>query len=291
MKISYFTGKYPNFGDDLNLWMWPKILPDFFDEDDKTVFLGIGSIIGEKVYSPDVSKIIFGSGYVPKYHDKPDVKDGSWNIYFVRGPRTAKLLDISPDLALGDSAILLRAVMGNAPKSSEVISFMPHWESLDRGHWESACKLSGINLIDPRQPVEKVLNELLRSKMVIAEAMHGAIVSDALRIPWVPIMPLNRVHTDKWFDWAEALEINLQHKNLFPSSLLEARLSFLRKPINALPFKSTIEKGLTYLAANSLMELSKVSPCLSKDTVIESVTTRMLENVAKLKNDYKRGFN
>ena len=31
-----------------------------------------------------------------------------------------------------------------------------------------------------------MLSEIRRSKMVMTEAMHGAVLTDALRVPWVP---------------------------------------------------------------------------------------------------------
>ncbi len=192
----YFRGKYPNFGDELNTWMWQKLLPDFFDDDESKLFIGIGSTIGNN-YAKSAKKIIFGTGFVANYNEKPNVNTPDWDIYFVRGPRTVKELNISPDLALGDAAILLRTVVDYKNRKPEVISFVPHWESLEHGKWQEVCAKAGINLIDPRRPVEEVIAELLRSKLVICEAMHGAIVADALRIPWIPILPLNHIHRNK----------------------------------------------------------------------------------------------
>ena len=47
MKLVFFRGKVPNFGDELNLHVWPALLPHgFLDEDEDELFVGIGSIIG-----------------------------------------------------------------------------------------------------------------------------------------------------------------------------------------------------------------------------------------------------
>lgn len=279
----YFRGENPNFGDELNPWLWPRLLPGFFDEDESTVFIGIGSIIGMHEFPAAARKIVCGAGFVPQYHGRPDLS-GDWDFYFVRGPRTARALGLSPDLALGDSAILLRAAMREMPpRAGEVVSFMPHWQSMGRGHWEEACRLAGLNLIDPRRPVEDVLREIMRSRHVIAEAMHGAIVADALRVPWIPLLPLNRVHREKWHDWAEALEIKLPIKKLFPSSLAEARLSFLRGLLTSSPFAGKIDRALTYLAAQRLSWLAGVTPCLSAPEKIEEATEKMLEKLEILK--------
>jgi succinoglycan biosynthesis protein ExoV len=292
MKITYYRGKHPNFGDELNKWMWPKVIPDFFDEDDKVLFIGTGSTIGEK-YNETSKKIVFGSAFVPEYHPLPKIST-DWDIYFVRGYRTAQLLNISSDLALGDSAILLRTIIEAKRKSSEVISFIPHWQSLEHGNWEQVCKLANINFIDPRRPVEEVISELLRSKLVIAEAMHGAIVSDALRIPWVPLLPINHIHRAKWFDWAEVLGINLNPHRLWPSSTTELRTALIRHPVltaitdytSSSSLSGIAEKGMTYLAAYRLMQLAKITACLSDDKTMELVTEKMLDKVQQLKYNY-----
>lgn len=63
------------------------------------------------------------------------------------------------------------------------VSFMPHYESAMYGSWDKACELAGIHYIDPRWSVEKVLTEISASHKVVSEAMHGCIISDALRVP------------------------------------------------------------------------------------------------------------
>ena len=189
----------PTLGTNLIPGFGLGLLPSFLDDDASILFIGIGSIIGTH-YDSHAKKIVFGTGFVPIYHEAPNVHMGDWDIFFVRGPRTARALGISEQLAIGDSAILIRAVALERPTSPAGVAFMPHWESLSYGAWEKVCKLAGVTLIDPREPVEKVLAALLQCKLLIAEAMHGAIVADALRVPWIPMLPIKSIHRDKWLD-------------------------------------------------------------------------------------------
>lgn len=58
--------------------------------------------------------------------------------------------------------------------------------------------------------------------------MHGAIVSDALRVPWVAARPIQRQHHLKWQDWADALQLDLRPLPPQPSTGLEAAMHWLR---------------------------------------------------------------
>ncbi len=288
MKLCYFRGHQPNFGDELNPWLWPRILPPaFLDDEDDELFLGIGSILFD-TYPTAVRKHVLGAGYAG-YTAPPPVHDGTWNVVFVRGPRTAARLQLPAEKAICDSAILLRAVELPAPADSSGVAFMPHYESLARGSWAEACRLAGIKLIDPRDDVESVIAEIRSARMLITEAMHGAIVADALRTPWLPVLPINTTHRQKWSDWADALSIDLRSQILRPSSLMELYVGFsggrgkvegragrvsrhaLAKPANRM---------LSMIAAEHLRKLARLEPQLSRDDRIGEATERALAAVA-----------
>lgn len=281
MKLVFFRGKVPNFGDELNLHVWPALLPkNFLDEDESELFVGIGSIIGDHLPAQS-RKFVMGSGYAG-YMGLPDVHDGTWDIRFVRGPNTARTLKIDPILSICDSAILLRA-MDLPPLDANVgVAFMPHYESLERGNWAAACRQAGITLIDATQPVEKVLSQIRGASLLITEAMHGAIVADALRTPWVGARPIYGGHHKKWLDWAGALDLDVRLNLLKPSSVLEYYIGktgrggslgkvgrFNRSPLSALP-----NRFLTEQAARHLQDMARMEPQLSRDTVIRQVTER-----------------
>jgi hypothetical protein len=88
-------------------------------------------------------KHVAGSGY-GGYSAPPDVRDGNWNILWLRGPVTAQRLGVDPGLAICDAAILLRAIELPAPcPASTGIAFMPHFESAARGDWARSAPRPG----------------------------------------------------------------------------------------------------------------------------------------------------
>jgi succinoglycan biosynthesis protein ExoV len=287
MKMIYFKGDSPNFGDELNPYLWPKILPpNFLDEDENELFLGIGSIILSTMPAAP-KKFVVGSGY-GGYSSVPNVRDGTWEFVFVRGPKTVEVLGIEPEKSICDSAVLLRVLDRPPVQKRTKFAFMPHFESLERGFWFEACKLAGIPLIDPRLPVEEVMLQIREADVLITEAMHGAIVADALRTPWIAVTPIFAGHHSKWIDWSGALSIDLRRHKLRPSSVMESwvgvsggrgsvsgRSGRWSRSIVAAPANHL----LTYFAANRLTALKKEEPQLSSDANINRVTERAYDAV------------
>ncbi len=297
MKLTYYQGAVPNFGYELNPYLWGKLLPSgFLDEDDSELFFGIGSIRWDNLPKAP-RKLVVGAGYAG-YTANPDVHDGSWEIIFVRGPRTAALLGLPPEKAICDSAVLLRALQLPGPTGDIGVAFMPHVQSLDRGLWAEACRIAGIRMIDPTDDVEKVISEVKGAKVLITEAIHGAIVADAMRTPWIALRPIESTHHQKWYDWSEALDIPLRQHTLWPSSALEAYVratggrgdpsgragqlnrSAILRPVNAM---------LTYSAAQRLINLARHEPQLSRDDRISDVTERARTAVEQLVMRRSRG--
>lgn len=303
MKVQFFRGEQNNFGDELNLWLWPKLLPDFFDDDTSILFIGIGSILG-KIFEDTAKKIVFGAGHVADYNDIPTVNGGDWDIFFVRGRRTARALGLDETLGIGDAATLIRALDIQFERKPSYVGFMPHWESMRRGDWCKVCKLAGIRLIDPTKPVDQVITEILGCELLVTEAMHGAIVADALRVPWIPVLPIDHNHREKWFDWADTLNLNLVRHHLSPSSSAELRVATKNRPI-----MSRLARVLTWppivsftkpvirhasapfmrrVAAKSLAKIATESPSLSSDDAIENVLRKMKSKVRDLESRYNK---
>ena len=296
MKLFYYRGGRPNFGDELNPWLLPRVFPGLFDENESEVMLGIGSILYD-FHPPGPRKIVFGAGFGG--YTRPPKLDASWNVYCVRGPLTAKALFLPAELVAGDAALLIREHYTPHPVKRFDVSFMPHFHSLDRGQWEKVCKLADIRIIDPRLPVDDVLQMIAESKMLISEAMHGAIVADALRVPWIAMRPHDQAHHMKWHDWAGALNFQVRFQGVSASTLKEWRLArrtlgrFANRFFGLLPrgVGEAVDSHFTEHAAESLLRVAKEEPQLSKDSALQLGVERLCVAASSIASDYSRRAN
>lgn len=223
MKLYYYRGCKRNFGDDLNAWLWDRVLPDYFDNDSSTQLCGIGTLIGNNM--PIDSKwIILGSG-VGYLAIPVNFNSDNWNTLCVRGPLTAEILGLHPEKAITDGAFYLSFLPEYTPMPESErhgVVFMPHHKALIVGKWKVACELAGIEFLNPEDDDRKILERLRSAKLVIAEAMHAAIVADTLRVPWIPVATSVEINSFKWLDWTMSMELPYNPISLPQTSSLES---------------------------------------------------------------------
>jgi succinoglycan biosynthesis protein ExoV len=130
MQLYRWRGVTRNFGDELNTLIWPRLLPDFFDDDPAELFLGIGSVLDAR-HAGAAVKLVAGAGY-GGYEALPTL-DAGWVIHWVRGPLTCRQLGLPACRGLGDPAMLLPHLGWHRAASGGAVGFMPHFESLGRG--------------------------------------------------------------------------------------------------------------------------------------------------------------
>lgn len=238
MKIHHISNVNGNFGDELNGWMWRELYPELFDshgDDDGIDFIGIGTILDRHLPTRGLNVVLgSGTGYAPP----PDIRanPAQWCVYGVRGPLTAQLLDLPREAVLTDPAILLadhprwrsshRRGDGEGAGSEGVngegnVIFVPHWKSIRFGQWQAACELAQIDFVDPCGDAREVIDRIAGARLVIAESMHAAIIADALRVPWVPVVLSREVAPFKWADWAATVGLEYTPLLLSPSSPVE----------------------------------------------------------------------
>jgi succinoglycan biosynthesis protein ExoV len=177
---------------------------------------------------------------------------------------------------------------------------MPHWESAVDGAWEDVARDAGVDFVDPRWDVERVLIAIGSAGLLVTEAMHGAIVADALRTPWVPFAPISRQHHYKWQDWAATLDLQVE----FEPSASSTWFEFLVRRFSNAP---TTQKRIVHYcrsygnrfasdlfrkrAVAAIQQATRAEPRLSSDRAIGRVTEQMLEQLDRLRRDREQVLN
>lgn len=268
---------FGNFGDDLNAWIWQKFLPGTFNDDSSDIaFVGFGTILNENL--PKFGKtIIFGTGH--GYGKPPKIND-TWTIYCVRGPLTTSSLNLPADLAIADPAILVnRAYYPTKINKRHKIALIPYaWEmESSPGVFLEVCAQLGYFCIDPHWEVETVLQEISQSQLVVTAAMHGAIVADALRVPWIPFKSNAGILDFKWIDFCESLELKYTENRFYRFN------SFSQK----LPLFQHIEAKRMVAYLSRLVQQAK--PQLSSENTLNNKLDRLEEKLSQFKQDINAG--
>ena len=270
MKLYYYKDIKGNFGDDLNVWLWSRLLPDFFDDAEDAIFIGIGTLLNSLLPRPPF-KVVFSAGV--GYKNPPPPVDDSWKIYCVRGPLSAAKLGIDTKMAITDGAALLNTIEFPEQDKNHEITFIPHHAS-HRPRWKGFCSKIGINYIDPAESVDFVLTEIRKTKLVIAESMHGAIVADIFRVPWIPVKFHKHILDFKWHDWCQSLGLKYNPVTLptFIKPEYKNKYYFRFKYV-------LISLGLKWVA-------KRREPILSSNEILDSATSRLQEKLEQFKKDF-----
>ena len=211
MKLYFFKDKHGNFGDDLNPWFWSFFLGDCLDEDESKRVIGIGTLINFRL--PRAEELhVMGSGV--GYGELPDLQN--LTVHFVRGPLSAERLNQPIEKGITDPAILVPTLHPDLQEKQYDFGFMPHCDSDRNGDWELACKAAGLKYISPRQNFKNVFDQMCQCKVLITEAMHGAIIADAYRIPFIPVKAYEHISEFKWKDWMLSMNLDFSFNRIAP---------------------------------------------------------------------------
>ena len=250
MKIHLLKEVHGNFGDGLNHWLWHTLLPNVWsDDNDDVLFVGIGTIL-DKTLPPARVRVVFGTGtgYTPAPTDI-SANSSRWHIYGVRGPLTARALKLDKRFVMTDPAILLATLPEFDGPHRHGVIFIPHWKSVRYGYWEAICNNLGIEFVDPCQDSKSVVRRIASAEKVIAESMHGAIIADAFRVPWIPVALSREVSPFKWVDWAASMDVPYRPVCLPASNRIEhARNTLLKWSVHSnapgYPSSSRVASGI-----------------------------------------------
>ncbi len=299
--LYYCKTPHGNFGDDLNPWLWNRLAPEVCNEQDARLFVGIGTILSHDMPRAPL-KVVFGTGYCG---DRPKLTtDRRWKIACVRGPLTASCLSLDTSMAIVDPAILVRrfAAEFSRPKTYRV-SFMPHLQSLPYADWPALCMKIGWHCIDPTSGVDKVLQELSATELLVTEAMHGAIVADALRVPWIPVRIYGKFCIFKWQDWSQSVRVPLEIKDVPP---IYTALPKASKRVGNLIKKTAARAGMgqdNWLrlgvrhsspdqinrSLNRLVEIAAAGPpFLSDENLQVQLEARLMDKLSVVRGDWQK---
>lgn len=235
MKLHYFKDPQGNFGDDLNPWLWQRLIPDLLDDRAEELFVGIGTLINHRLPAAPL-KHIFGSGLG---YGKPPPLDNRIVFHAVRGPETARALGLPPEKAITDAAVLVRAVGCPKPTAkTHRFGLILTGQTINDYDWEPVCRELGMRFISCHWDVETVLRAMAECETMLCEAMHGAIVADALRVPWIPVSCNDDILAFKWKDWLTTLSLPYEPTRITSLFDHERELGFGART------KNSVKRGL-----------------------------------------------
>lgn len=294
MALHYYKGfgtkhRSQNFGDDINPWFLPRLFRPEIIQSDRICLVGIGTILNDenaaRIGHFD-RKVVFttGVGYgkvTPPY-------DSTWDFACVRGPRSAKLLGLAPETGISDGAILLSDVYPAKPRTArDGVIFIPHvltgW--LCGIGLRRICHDLSIGFLTPDVSFETFIETIRSARLVITEAMHGAILADALRTPWIPIEFLHH-QKFKWQDWFDSMELPYESRVMQPVFFDKGRGG--EKPAKTL-VRNIYQRVLMIRtrARHALRGiLSEAVPVLSADDVLSNRKQRLIERVRYINDTY-----
>ena len=241
------------------------------------MLVGIGTVLDRRL--PAVTPTyVFGTG--TGYLDPPSPEIVSqWRVKCVRGPLTAAALGLPPEAAVTDGAALLRLL--DLPDPGRVagrVGFMPHHHLAVSIDWSAVCGQAGLTYIDPRGATLEVLDSIRRCELVLAEAMHGAIISDLYRVPWIPVATGAHIFAPKWLDWTASMSVPYQPQRWSGRSLGHVATSVVART----------RTGRLFFPSGALADFlattrERVQPTLSDEAVLDARLSRMAELLDELR--------
>lgn len=259
-----------NFGDDINPLLLGKLFNPKLIACPKRCIIGVGTIINDKNAANLAhyeSKIVFSSRV--GYGTLETRFDPSWDFVCVRGPNSAKILGLPADKALCDGAVLLADFYpAKASGGRKGTVFIPHIDS-DRENglwWKGVCADLGLIYLSPGTPFEHFIETVQTASRVITEAMHGAILADTMRTPWVPVNHLFHERF-KWEDWFNSMELTYTSHPIRPAfwaatqvnfqSILKAPYLRLKQPLVKRSLRKIMHEARAILSDDSVLEMRK----------------------------------
>lgn len=217
MNLFYHRTSGGNVGDDFNAELWPRLVPEIERLDLADWLIGAGTIIDGRLFALAGRKLVMGSGYRPG--PRPPTFGPDVEFRAVRGTLTAEALGLDPSTAVCDPAFVVAGWPELRTESTGAIGLVPHVYSEQGSGICAAAAAAGLEVISPTLPPQEFFRKLGRCARVYCESLHGAIFSDALRIPWARVQISAHyyegrgVNDFKWRDAFSTLGVDVKPVN------------------------------------------------------------------------------
>lgn len=244
MKLFYAALPRGNFGDDLNQWLWDALMPGWRDWPDRRTLFGVGTLLQPANLERHRPALVMGSGY--GYGAMPSAElIAATDFRAVRGPLTCRSFGLDAGLGITDPAAVIPTLgldaFADLRPSGDAI-FIPHYTSASVAiGWARVCEGAGLRYVSPGDESHAVIRAIAEARLVVTESMHGAILADAFRVPWVAVRFSDKFNEYKWNDWAAGLGMSVAPYDLLgpmrrPFDLAASRL---RRPARPAPGSTT----------------------------------------------------
>lgn len=208
--VTLCHSKGPNLGDSINPFIFERVLgipvTSYYKRPLRARVLGIGTIIGNGLLRPRQSLYrrclfhllpplhVFSSGITGEWASARVAPLRQMIFHAVRGALTrdqlAKLglLSEESEVALGDAGLLASFLLEKRPVKNYFCGIIPHVADYGLPSVvQMQNKVKNAIVINVRDEPLAVLKQMASCEMILASAMHGLIIADALGIPnqWV----------------------------------------------------------------------------------------------------------
>lgn len=272
MKLYYYKDNIGNFGDDLNPRIFKYFLPNITTDSsainiEDSCLTGIGTLLNNTIpVCNEINVFSTGAGY------GDGVCKQNLKFHCVRGLLTAKIYNIPESKAIADGAYLLRLMHTNPQTTTNRTKFFPHHTTAQEQDWSNVCTDMDIDLVNPFGDIDKIIHEIRSAKLVIAEAMHAAIVADAFGVPWIPVSTNSKILKFKWIDWLSVFGHQDIELNNIPALWRTPNGSNIKKFSKEILAKYTIKKLI-----------NNKKPLLNQESKIREKTFKLQECLAGIK--------
>jgi succinoglycan biosynthesis protein ExoV len=122
---------------------------------------------------------------------------------------------------------------------------------------------------------------IAETEVIITEAMHGAIIADAFRIPWIPVRTHQEILDFKWKDWTSSVCVEYKPKSIVPLFDLEDELAREKRA------RSWIKQKIAAVQLSSIARFARTT--LSNEKRLDYLLSSLERKLETFKRDVAEG--